>query len=212
MKIAIIGATGKAGMLIMKECLRKKYNVTAIVRDSSKLDGLSKIKILQKKILDLTKKDLSSFDVIINAFGVSENNLLDQYIIFTTHLLSLLEGTKIRYIVVGGAGSLFTDNSHKMHVFESLSFPKEFLNIAIIRMKELDILKASKNVRWTFFSPAIFFDEKGKETGKYIIGNDEVIMNSENKSYISYADYAIALVDEIKNKNFINKQFTAVSN
>lgn len=212
MKIAIIGATGKAGSQIMKECLRHKYHVTAIVRNKSKLEHIDKIKILEKDILMLTKKDLSNFNVVINAFGVFEDHLLDQYIIFTNHLLGLLENTKTRYIVVGGAGSLYLDDSHKMRVFEDPTFPKEFLNVAIIRMKELDILKTNKNVKWTFFSPAIFFDDKGKRTGSYILGTNKLIMNSENKSYISYSDYAVALVDEIKNKNFIFQQFTAVSN
>ena len=37
MKIAIIGASGKAGSLILKEAVSRGHEVTAIVRDASKL-------------------------------------------------------------------------------------------------------------------------------------------------------------------------------
>ena len=32
----------------------------------------------------------------------------------------------------------------------------------------------------------------------------------KNESYISYADLALAIIDELKNKKFIQKRFTAV--
>ena len=37
MKIAIIGANGKAGSLLVKEALDRGHEVTAVVRDSSKI-------------------------------------------------------------------------------------------------------------------------------------------------------------------------------
>lgn len=37
MKIGVIGATGKAGQLIMEEAKQRGHEVTAIVRNASKL-------------------------------------------------------------------------------------------------------------------------------------------------------------------------------
>ena len=71
-------------------------------------------------------------------------------------------------------------------------------------------LKGRTDVLWTYVSPAGEYDDQGARTGKYVLGNDHVILNSQNESYISYADLAIAITDELKNKKFIQKRFTAV--
>ena len=63
---------------------------------------------------------------------------------------------------------------------------------------------------WTYVSPAGDYDENGARTGKYVLGGDDLILNSKNESYISYADLALAIIDELKNKKFIQKRFTAV--
>ncbi|MGP1359216.1 hypothetical protein [Campylobacter sp.] len=54
------------------------------------------------------------------------------------------------------------------------------------------------------------YDANGTRTGKYVLGGDNLILNSKNESHISYADLALAIIDELKNKNFIQKRFTAV--
>ena len=47
MKIGIIGATGKAGSLIVKEAIGRGHEVTAIVRDSAKLTD-EKVAVIEK--------------------------------------------------------------------------------------------------------------------------------------------------------------------
>lgn len=61
MKVGIIGATGKVGRLIMNEALNENMEVTAIVRNASKLD--SDVPVIEKNAFDLTRDDLSQFDV-----------------------------------------------------------------------------------------------------------------------------------------------------
>ncbi|MEJ7548034.1 NAD(P)-dependent oxidoreductase, partial [Staphylococcus hominis] len=36
------------------------------------------------------------------------------------------------------------------------------------------------------------------------------LVNSQGNSYISYADYAIAIVDEAENADHVNERFTVV--
>lgn len=47
MKIAIIGASGKAGNLILNEAVSRGHEVTAIVRDRSKLEDQN-IAVIEK--------------------------------------------------------------------------------------------------------------------------------------------------------------------
>ena len=71
-------------------------------------------------------------------------------------------------------------------------------------------LKDRSDLLWTYVSPAGDYDENGTRTGKYVFDGDNLILNSKNESYISYADLALAIIDELKNKKFIQKRFTAV--
>ncbi|MCF7758614.1 NAD(P)-dependent oxidoreductase [Paenibacillus xylanexedens] len=207
--IAIIGATGKAGSVILKEAADRGHKVTAIVRNSSKLEDKS-LNTLEKDVFDLTAEDLKAFDVVVNAFGApaGKENL---HVEVGQALINILkDAPNTRLIVVGGAGSLFTDESKTLRVFESPGFPDAYKATATNQGQNLQDLQTSSGIQWTFLSPAGFFNPEGVRTGKYQAGNDVILVNSEGNSYISYADYAIALVDEIENPQHKNERFTVV--
>ncbi|WP_297298360.1 NAD(P)-dependent oxidoreductase [uncultured Brachyspira sp.] len=208
MKVAIIGASGKAGKLIMNEALERGYDVTAIVRNKSKIDN-TKVNVIEKDLFSLTKDDIKGFDVVVSAFGVWEEKELDKHSLVMEHLCKILSNTNIRLIVVGGAGSLYIDKNKKL--MDSENFPEIFKPLANNMSKAFDILKNSKDVVWTYISPSADFSADGERTGEYNIGHDELCFNSKGDSYISYADYAIALVDEIGNKKYLNQRITVVS-
>lgn len=209
MKIAIIGATGKAGKLIMEEALQRGLDVTAIVRNKSKLSN-SSVKVIEKDLFDLKKEDLKDFDTVVSAFGAWEEKELPKHGEVMNHLCDILADTNIRLMVVGGAASLFVN--HSMMLIDSPDFPKDWINLAKNSNKAFEILKATKNVLWTYISPSADFQADGKKTGEYRIGDkDELCFNSKGESMISYADYAIGFVDEIENKKFLNKRITLVS-
>lgn len=211
MNIAIIGATGKAGKLIMEEALKRNLDVTAIVRNKSKLSN-SQVKVIEKDLFDLTKDDLKDFDTVISAFGIWEEKELPKHAEVMNHLCDILSDTNIRLMVVGGAASLFINKEHTMLLIDSPDFPKDWINLATNSNKAFEILKGKKNVLWTYVSPSADFQADGNKTGEYKIGeNDELCFNSKGESMISYADYAIAFVDEIENKKFLNKRITFVS-
>lgn len=211
MKIAIISASGRVGRLVLEEALKRGHEVTAIVRNPSKVQDLKPTHVIQKDIDNVTYDDVKDCDVIVDAFGVFDPEHLYMYSTTTKHMSDVLSNKPNRIIVVGGAGSLFTDASHKTRLFDSEGFPESYLPISTAAYKAFSELQQRNDVNWTYFSPAAEFDPNGKRTGKYKIGGDEVILNSEGKSYVSYADYAIAVVDECENNKFNKKRFTVVS-
>ncbi|WP_088069873.1 NAD(P)-dependent oxidoreductase [Gottfriedia luciferensis] len=210
MKIGIIGATGKAGNMIMNEAIERGHNVTAIVRNSSKLTNKD-VAVLEKDLFDLTTSDLKQFDVVVNAFKAAEGQE-HLYIEAGNVLINALKNVEnTRLIVVGGAGSLFVDEAKTIQLVDTPEFPKEYFATASNMAKGLQDLQKSTDINWTFISPAAFFDPNGKRTGTYQKGNDNFIVNKKGNSYVSYADYAIALVDEIENPQHVNERFTLVS-
>lgn len=70
MKIGIIGASGKAGNEILKEAKTRGHEVTAIVRNASKVQEQD-IAILEKDVFELTAEDIKPFDAVVNAFGAA---------------------------------------------------------------------------------------------------------------------------------------------
>lgn len=210
MKIGVIGASGKAGSLIAKEALERGHEVTAIVRNSSKVKD-ERLKVVEKDLLDLTAEDLKGFDVVVNAFRAAdgEENL---YVDAGRVLIAALKELKdTRLVIVGGAGSLFVDEEKTLRLFDTPDFPKEYFPTAKNMGDSLIELQNTKGIKWTFISPAAFFDAEGKKTGKYTKGKENLIVNAKGDSYISYADYAIAFVDEIESAEHVNERFTVVA-
>jgi len=93
---------------------------------------------------------------------------------------------------------------------ETPDFPAQYLPTAKNQGQNLEDLQQSTGIQWTFVSPAGFFDPAGKRTGSYKKGKDVLTLNSKGESYISYADYAIAILDEIEHPQHQNKRFTVV--
>lgn len=207
MKIGIVGASGKAGRLILKEALDRGHEVTAIVRDRSKVTA--EVPVIKKDIHDLTREDIQHFDVLVNAFGAPLGNS-QGHIDAGRALIKLVEGTDIRLIVLGGAGSLYTDDSKTVKVVDAPDFPDVIKPTASGQAQNLDELRQTTDVNWTFLSPAGFFDSEGGRTGSYQLGQDVLLTNSNGESYISYADLAIAMVDEIENAAHLKQRFTVV--
>ncbi|WHY87484.1 NAD(P)-dependent oxidoreductase [Neobacillus novalis] len=208
MKIGIIGASGKVGSLILKEAVSRGHEVTAIVRDASKLKDKS-VSIIEKNIFDLTSDDVKTFEVVVNAFGAPLGE--EQAHVDAGHaLIEALKGTNTRAIIVGGAGSLYVDENKTVKVIDTPDFPEIVLPTAKGQGRNLQELQETSTITWTFISPSAVFDAEGKRTGSYQSGKDHLLVNSKGESYISYADYAIAVLDEIENPQHINERFTVV--
>lgn len=208
MKLAIIGATGKAGQKILTEALSNNLDVTAIVRDRNKLS--IDVPTIEKDISALTAEDIKGFDVVVSAFGAPAGHE-DLHVSNGKHLIDIFTGLNTRLIVVGGAGSLYVDPDKKIRVMDTPDFPEAFFATAYNQGKNFDDLKAS-SINWTFVSPSAFFDAEGPRTGKYVRGEDHLLLNDAGESYVSYADFAVAIVDEVKTPSAIKSRFTVSSN
>ena len=207
MKVAIIGANGKSGSNLVQEALKQGHDVTAIVRNKEYKNG--DVKIVYKDIFELSKADLEGFDAVISAFAAWTPETFGLHKKVAKHLADALSGTKTRLLVIGGAGTLLVDDKGTM-AMDTPGFPPEYMGVARAAAESFFELKTKSDVLWTYVSPAGDYDADGARTGKYVLGNDHVILNSQNESYISYADLAIAIIDELKNGAFVQKRFTAV--
>ena len=207
MKIAVVCANGKAGQLIVKEALGRGLDVTAVVRGGNRTEASQ---VIQKDLYDLTAADLKGFDVVVDAFGAWTEDTLPQHSTALKHLCDILSGTDVRLLVVGGAGSLYVNPEHTAQVMDGPDFPNVFKPLASNMGKALAELRQRSDVKWTYVSPAGDFQAEGERTGKYILGCEELTLNGRGESVISYADYAIAMVDEAVSGGHIRQRISVV--
>ena len=208
MKVAVVAANGKAGKLIVKEAVDRGMDVTAIVRGENKTAASN---VISKDLFDLTTDDLKGFDVVVDAFGNWTPDAINLIPDATVHMAEVLKGTDTRLLVVGGAGSLYVNPEHTQTVVDVTPFPDAAMPVVNGHGKALEELRKFEDTKWTYVSPAGDFQAEGERTGKYILGGEELVLNSKGASVISYADYAIAMVDEIESGNHIKERISVVS-
>ncbi len=207
MKIAVVCANGKEGKLLVQEAVDRGLDVTAVVRGENRSAAE---KALNKDLFQLTAEDLKGFDVVIDAFGAWTEETLPQHSTSLKHLCDILSGTETRLLVVGGAGSLYVNPEHTACVADGPDFPDAFKPLAAAMAKALSELRERRDVKWTYISPAADFQAEGEKTGKYILGGEELTVNSRGESIISYADYAAAMIDEAVKGNHIQQRISVV--
>ena len=207
MKIAVVCANGKAGQLIVKEALDRGIDVTAIVRGENKSAAQN---VIIKDLFEITKEDLAPFDAVIDAAGAWTPDTVHVVPDAVKYLADLLRGTDTRLLVVGGAGSLFVDKEHTKTVFDVTPFPEAAIPVVKAHQVALDELRKYDDVKWIYISPAGDFQADGERTGKYLLGGEELILSSSGESVISYADYAIAMIDEVVNGDHIKQRIGVV--
>ena len=208
MKIAVAAATGRVGRKVIREAKDRGFEVTAFVRNQAEIDGADLV--IVKDIFDLTKEDLAGYDAIVDAFGAWTEDVLPQHSTTLAHLCNCLSGSDTRLLVVGGAGSLYVNPEHTACVADGPDFPDMFKPLAGAMAKALEELRERRDVKWTYISPAGDFQADGERSGEYILGGEELTLNERGESVISYADYAIAMVDEIEKGNHIQKRISVV--
>lgn len=208
MKIAVVAANGRVAQKVIKEALDRGFEVKAFGRDDENKTAAKDY--VKKDIMDLTKEDLAGFDAVVDGFGAWTPETLDGHVKTSQHLCDVLSGSNTRLLIVGGAGSLYVNPEHTAVVCDSPDFPAMFLPLAKAQGEELAELRKRNDVKWTFVSPAGDFQADGERTGKYILAGEELTLNSKGESIISYADYAIAMVDEIEQGDHIKARISVV--
>lgn len=207
MKLAVVCANGKAGTLITKEAVERGIDVTAVIRNENKTAAK---KIIKKDLFDLTRDDLKEFDAVIDAFGAWTEDTVLGIAKAADHLCNILSNSDKRLLIVGGAGSLYVNKEHTLTVADGPDFPDIFKPVANAHDIALKNLRSRADVKWTYISPAADFQAEGERTGKYILSGEELTLNANGESVISYADYAIAMIDETVKGNHIQQRISVV--
>ena len=200
MKIAIAGASGRAGSRITAELARRGHAVTAIARNPDKIAALPNVTAKKGDVLDQAG---------LAALWAGHDAAISSVHFLASDPARLIGAAKDsgagRYLVVGGAGSL--EVAPGVRLVTTPNFPAQYKAEAEKGAAFLDLLRQEKDLNWTFLSPSALFVE-GERTGKFRLGTDQLLTDPAGKSWISFEDFAVALADEIERPAHLGRRFT----
>ena len=206
MKIALCGATGRAGSRIFDELLLREHQVLAIVRQSGSLQPRHAVTIAVDDLSDAhrTAQTIKGCDALVSAYAPPADDV-EELVRVTTRLVEATAQSGVpRFLMVGGAGSL--EVAPGLTLLDSGNLPTEWLPIATANAQALAVLRSSP-INWTSVCPPAYFDP-GIRTGHFRLGTDNLVVDSNGDSRISMEDYAIALVDELENPQHLRERFS----
>lgn len=200
MKIAVLGASGRAGSEITKELASRGHAVVAVARKPETIPTGAGVTVVQGDASDAAAlADLiRGSDAVVSAL---------HFDIPAATLLSALKTAGVpRLLVTGGAASL--EVAPGVRLIDTPEFPAEWKTFAMGGIDFLDALKAETEIDWTFFSPAAVIEETPR-LGHFRLGTDQLVTDNKGESRIGFSDYAIAMVDEVEQHKHPRARFTA---
>ena len=212
MKIVVFGATGNVGQRVVAEALRRGHEVTGVVRDPAAVQSPDKRVRLVKG--DATNADdvakvARGADAVVSAISPRPNARGMAAPSLSENSRALIKGLRDagvkRVLYVGGASSL--EVAPGKALADLPDFPEAYKAEAREGRDALAIWrKEAAGLEWTYLSPAAEI-APGNRTGKYRTTDDKLLVDDKGKSFITFEDYAVAVLDELERAQHVGKRF-----
>lgn len=214
MNLAVIGATGYVGDAVVRELAARGHNITAFARNPAKVLAAANVRAVAA---DVTAADfaaqLAGFDAVVSAFnpGWTNPHIARDFRAGYAAILATAKTAQVPYLLaVGGAGSLYV--APGVQLIDTPAFPQEIYDGANAARELLRDLQARDELNWSLISPparlgaeAGFSEER---TGKYRLGQDDLLLDGDAPAGISVADLAVAIADDVEQKAHLRQRFT----
>ena len=208
MKLILFGATGRIGQRILLEALARGHDVTAALRDPSRLQMRhADLRVEHADATEATDvaRVAAGHDAAISAVGPGATGDAGMIVATAEALIEgLAKAGTARLIVVGGAGTL--EIRPGVQRLDTPEYPDVYRPSGNAQREALALYRASA-LDWTYLSPPVLI-EPGERTGRYRLGGDQVVADADGRSRISMEDYAIALLHELETPRHIRARFT----
>jgi putative NADH-flavin reductase len=210
MKVILFGTTGFVGGAIARELIARGHEVVGVARAVSTAapDGVTVVEgsIHDRDFVRGVADGADAIAVAIPARAIDGKALQDA----VPMLLDVAADRGLRLGIVGGAGGLKVAPGGPRLV-DTPEFPELYKSESLAAIGSFETLLASNsNVDWFYLSPAAGFGSHspGEATGSYRVGDNELVVGADGKSYISGADFAKAFIDEFETPAHHQQRFT----
>lgn len=210
MHVTIFGATGNVGRHAVTEALHRGHQVTAVVRDPGRahlVPAGAATAVGDAAVEEDVLAASADADVVIGALRAPAGREAE-LVPLTERLLAGVAKAGTRLLLVGGAGSLRVPGAGGTTVIDHPDhMDPAYRDIATANIGQLEACFAQPELDWTYLSPAASL-QPGERTGRYRVGRDELVVDADGRSRISFADLAVALLDEAERPAHHRERFT----
>lgn len=209
--ITVLGGTGYAGSNIVKVAAERGHTVVAYSRKAPAA-AIAGVEHRIGDVLDDTvlQAAVTGTEVVVSALSPRGELSGDGRLRAVERRVGELARERgIRFGVIGGAGSLLVAEGGPKLI--DSGFPEEYRAEATELDGVLQDLRASEEgLDWFFVSPAAGFGAfaPGEATGVFRIGGDVLLNDEQGVSFVSGADLALAVVQEIEQPAHRRARFT----
>ncbi|HEV7591132.1 MAG TPA: NAD(P)-dependent oxidoreductase [Longimicrobium sp.] len=212
MKIVLFGATGNVGRRVTAEALRRGHEVTGVVRDPSAVESPDpRVALVRGDATDAQSvaSVVRGADAVVSAISPRPNARGLAAPALAANARALIAGLGRagvpRVLFVGGAGSL--EVAPGQQLLDQPGFPDAYRAEALEGREALDVWRGeAEGLDWTYLSPAAEIGP-GERTGSYRTTGDALLADAEGRSFISYEDYAVAVLDELETPRHVGRRF-----
>lgn len=192
MKILIIGASGRTGILTVFQALDKGHEVTAFSRTPEKVTIRNKnLTVIQGNVIeyDKVRSAVEGHDVVISTVGVPSRKYSTVLSEGTANIVKAMQETGVRrFICMSSAGVLGYDGGFFFgRIIMPLFMRQEFLD----KRRQIEIVQKS-GLDWIIIRPTALTDSP--KTGKYIITDD--IPAGKSVPRADVADFMLKLLTD----------------
>lgn len=203
-KIVVFGAGGRAGTRTVREAVSRGHQVTAVVRDPAKHAALAGdgVTLVTGDVLDaeVVASLVAGHDAVVSAAYQPDVAPADFFAGAARALVEGLGRAGVGRLVLVGIGTVL-EVAPGVAVHDTPGFPEEGRVFSLGHAAELDVLRETgAGVDWVVLAPPpVVLSDEAERTGKYRIGGVALLPAEEGtEQTFSYADVAVAIVDEIE--------------
>lgn len=200
-KVAVLGATGKAGKYLLKELLNQGYQVKSLIRNPS-LYPISHpaMEIVGGDIKDLDTARLlvKDCEVVISAIGQGKDEPLISSLAAKNLIIAMNENHISRYIFLTGLNLDMPGDQKSEANLQGTAWMKETFPVVVAdKEKAVELLKES-DIEWTIVR--LPWIDQSDERRKLIVDLQDCPGQK-----ISTTDLADFLIQQIKDRSYIRK-------
>ena len=212
MKLVLFGATGNVGQRVAAEALRRGHEVVGVVRDPQAVQSPdARVRLVRGDATnaDSVAKIARGADAVVSAISPRPNPRGLPAPSLEKNARALISGLRTagvkRVLYVGGASSL--EVAPGKALADQPDFPEIYKAEAQEGREALAVWQGgAQGLDWTYLSPAAEI-APGKRTGKYRTTDDQLLVDAQGRSFITFEDYAVAVLDELERPQHVGARF-----
>jgi putative NADH-flavin reductase len=210
MRVAVFGASGRTGGLLVERCLAVGYEVTALVRTPAKFAWRDRVRTVEGSVFDAEavrrtiSEPGSGAEVVLSALGARSLKKEDVLERAVPLIVEAMRAAGVRRIVALGSAGALEDSLKKQAAWRRWLVQRVVYNTVLkwavaSQIEQWEVL-AGSGLDWTMVMPPMLTE--GKARGKYRVDGEAL---PRGGSRIARADVADFMVAQVEGKEWVGK-------